>query len=217
MEIRYLKSVTITAVDEDGETVVGKLDLLSRNPEIEFDSFWPHRLFLMGIEPDGLRLRYHNVSPYGADVASHLFVKADEPFTFVDEKTNCPITILAEYVTAEVGELTLKVEESAKDSSGQYYRNGDSSKSVPALKGTTFQTELLRDNVPVKIVDVDLSSASVWVSVGNEDFLINPFQFIHQSESGGCNSRYDYESWERYYHIYLDLPFPHLRMPAKPR
>ena len=147
---------------------------------------------------------------FDSDYNPRLFnLEPGEPLVITDyfDKKPIKIRLECEFLDVEVDEnkLQLLVSESASDSCGAYYRNGIDKSVVPAKEGTTFTSKLLlKDNQKILIEKVD--GLSVTLNIDGTTHTIDPFHYYFTSSSGCANSRYDVDSWERYFSIEIDIP-----------
>ena len=226
MMTKIISKLEATIALSNGKTFTGQFSPSGRcfffnknefNSEHDFDNC----LKVRGFNEDGdIIVSYI----FSGDYTPRLFVlKEDEPLEireFINvylpkpELENEPVllTVKVEYEEVEVDEnnLLLRVKESAKDSTCQTYENGEENFKIPVKVGEKFKTSLIKgDNYVVEIVKVE--GLNITLRIKDKEVTITPLEYFHESSSGGYNTRYDYESWERYYSIELDIDSIKLR------
>lgn len=219
MKIKYLTSLTAVAKSKLGKTYHG--ELIREGSLIKFDSNYPsfelntcNAFTVEDIDSNGIiRIAYRKKWPILNKDVEVFYLSEDNPVLeidndlYYDEKVpGFHILLKAEYKEKEIDEknLILKVTESARDDSGELYHYGEENDSYRCLEKLEFKTKLLKKPVNVKVENVD--GVNVRISYGAIQAVINQYRYFGCRDHGGRQiSRYDYESWDRYYKISLNL------------
>lgn len=218
MKVKIIKDISAELVLEDGQRIKSKY--LPNKSSFVFDMSSPKRmeedLKVVGLDANGnVMIRYSKDQPY--EEIEYLTFEKSGPLEIEDyfivyspksDKTEQKIRLIfdVQYQDIEIDEnsLKLRIKETAKDSSANEFYNGDESFEINAKVGETFSSKLLKSdkNDIYKIVKVDRANITISINQDKE-IIINQSMFYCTHQSGGFNTRYDYEYWERYFSIEL--------------
>ena len=218
MKVKIIKDISAELVLEDGQRV--KSEYLPNKSSFVFDMSSPKRmeedLKVVGLDSNGnVMIRYSKGQPY--EEIEYLTFEKSGPLEIEDyfivyspksDKTEQKIRLIfdVQYQDIEIDENILKlcIKESAKDSSGKEFYGGEESFEINAKVGETFSSKLLKKDKNDKYKIIKIDGANVTISINQDkEIIINQSMYYHSHQSGGFNTRYDYEYWERYFSIEL--------------
>ena len=234
MRIKYIDNLSAVLITNEGATCNGTFSPTKITFSFGGDFWWMNNRYFVADASSGAKLLEDGsiLIPYRykgkKELETTIKLENDKSLTIEDEfvqyngkeekitRFNVIMNLHYEELEIEDGNLSLLVHEEADDSWGETYITGKKEYTVPLKVGEIINAQLFKkQKLRIKISDIendkitlecmDYFHRSTYPMTEIHKIIINPLMLAHLSESGGFNTRYDYESWNWWMEIKLNI------------